>query len=163
MEKIRPVNPISDASAIADIYRWYVTDTTISFEVEPLSAEAMRCRIESLFPDFPYFVWEDNGRILGYCYAHPWKERSAYNPTLETTIYLAPEAQGRGIGTRLMQKLIEECRRRGYLSLIACVTADNEPSCVFHRSLGFHQVSLFRRVGRKFGRLLDVADFQLLL
>lgn len=159
---IREVRP-DDAAQIAEIYNRYILETTISFETQPLSAEDMRIRIEEISSYFPYFVAENNGKLTGYCYAHPWKERAAYCKTLETTIYLASEAKGRGLGTRLMTQLIKECRNRGYHALIACITAENEESCQFHERLGFKKVSHFEQVGQKFGRWLDVADYELML
>ncbi len=162
MEQIRKV-AAEDAAAIAGIYNRYVTATTVSFETEPVSEEQMRVRIAQISAGFPYFVYEREGRVEGYCYAHPWKERAAYSRTLETTIYLAPEFCGRGIGTRLMQYLVEECRSRGFRALIACITADNERSIEFHRSLGFKSVSHFAQVGYKQGRWLDVVDLERLL
>lgn len=159
---IREVRP-DDAAQIAGIYNRYILETTISFETQPLSAEDMRIRIEEISSYFPYFVAENNGKLTGYCYAHPWKERAAYCKTLETTIYLASEAKGRGLGARLMTQLIKECRKRGYHALIACITAENEESCQFHERLGFKKVSHFEQVGQKFGRWLDVADYELIL
>ena len=159
---IREVRP-DDAAQIAEIYNRYILETTISFETQPLSAEDMRIRIEEISSYFPYFVAENNGKLTGYCYAHPWKERAAYCKTLETTIYLASEAKGRGLGSRLMTQLIKECRNRGYHALIACITAENEESCQFHERLGFKKVSHFEQVGQKFGRWLDVADYELIL
>ena len=159
---IREVRP-DDAAQIAGIYNRYILETTISFETQPLSAEDMRIRIEEISSYFPYFVAENNGKLTGYCYAHPWKERAAYCKTLETTIYLASEAKGKGLGTRLMDRLIDECRNRGYHVLIACITAENEESCRFHERLGFKKVSHFEQVGQKFGRWLDVADYELIL
>lgn len=159
---IREVRP-DDAAQIAGIYNHYILETTISFETQPLSAEDMRIRIEEISSYFPYFVAENNGKLTGYCYAHPWKERAAYCKTLETTIYLASEAKRRGLGTRLMTQLIKECRNRGYHALIACITAENEESCQFHERLGFKKVSHFEQVGQKFGRWLDVADYELIL
>lgn len=161
---IREADAARDAARIAEIYKPYVEDTDISFETVAPDEEEIRRRILNLQPDYPYFVAEDeSGHLLGYCYAHPWKARVSYNPTLETSIYLRPEAKGLGIGTALMHKLTEAARGKGFVSLIACITADNEESCAFHRKLGFEQVSLFKKVGRKFGRLLDVADFQYML
>lgn len=93
--EIRIVTP-QDAAQIAAIYNKYVLHTDISFETEPLSADEMRGRIESISANFPYYVYEEDGRVLGYCYVHPWKERAAYNQTLETTIYLSIDMQGHG-------------------------------------------------------------------
>ena len=159
---LRPVT-LADAGRIAAIYNRYIADTTITFETKPVTPEEMRTRIETISSAFPYFVYEYDGVVLGYCYAHLWKEREAYSKTLETTVYLAPEACHQGIGLRLMRHLIEDCRRRGYHALVACVTADNLPSLHFHQRLGFRQVSRFSEVGRKFDRWLDVIDLELVL
>ena len=156
---IRPVSP-ADAADIAGIYNHFITDTTVSFETEPLSVDGMRARIVSLAGSFPYLVWIEGDRVVAYCYAHPWKERAAYSHTWETTIYIDPRWQGRGIGSRLMDGLIAECRSRGAYVLIACITAENAGSIAFHRALGFRQVSHFDGVGEKFGRRLDVVDMQ---
>lgn len=160
---IREVKPQDDAAAITAIYNEYILHSTISFETEPLTVEAMRDRIAHIAAECPYFVAEEEGVITGYCYAHPWKERAAYGHTFETTVYLSPEYQSKGIGRQLMSRLIDECRRRGYRALIACITGNNEASRTFHARLGFEQVSLFKEVGYKFGQWLDVVDYELLL
>ncbi len=159
---IRPVR-VTDAPAIAAIYNEYVLHTTISFETEPLTEEAMRNRIAHYSVQYPYLVDEREGVIVGYCYAHPWKERAAYFRSWETTIYLHPDYTGQGIGAPLMHELIARCRAAGCHTLIACITEDNNASCEFHRRLGFTRVSHFSQVGCKLGRLLDVADYQLML
>ncbi|MCM1006044.1 MAG: GNAT family N-acetyltransferase [Prevotella sp.] len=162
MENIRFVRP-EDATQICDIYNYYVLETDISFETEALDTPAMRRRIEDISARFPYFVYEKESKIIGFCYVHEWKGRKAYDLTLETTLYLK-RGEGRGgIGTALMHALIEECRKRGYAALIACITADNIPSIKFHEKLGFFNVSHFKGVGEKFGRSLDVVDYELLL
>ncbi|MBE6318287.1 MAG: N-acetyltransferase [Bacteroidales bacterium] len=153
----------SDASAIVEIYNEYILNTTISFEMEPLSVEQMRQRIEDISAHCPYLVWEEDDEIAGYCYAHPWKERAAYHNTLETTIYLSPRHFLKGIGTKLMKQLIEDCRQAGFKVLIACITANNEVSIEMHRRLGFKKVSHFEQVGEKLDQLLDVIDMQLIL
>lgn len=152
-----------DAQAITDIYNWYVLNTTVSFETAGLSVREMRERIAGISSCCPYYVCEMDGQVSGYCYVHPWKERAAYRHTYETTVYVHPECRGRGIGHRLMNMLVGECRNRNYHALIACITAENEPSIIFHGKLGFKQASLFKSVGFKFGRWLDVVDMELIL
>lgn len=155
---------LSDAGAIAGIYNRYIANSTATFETEPLTEEEMRERIASVYGHFPYFVYEtQENRIAGYCYAHRWKEKAAYGRTLEATVYLAQEYTGKGIGRMLMEKLIRECRKDGYHALIACITEDNDASCALYSKLGFRQVSHFPEVGLKFGRLLGVKDYELLL
>ncbi len=159
---IRPAD-INDAAAIARIYNYYVTETDISFETEPVSEDEMRSRITGISSRFPYIVYDNNGTVEGYCYAHPWKERAAYRLTLETTVYVDISKRGKGIGTQLMTQLIDECRRNGCHALVACITGSNAASLSLHRRLGFRQVSRFPEVGFKHGRFLDVIDCQLTL
>lgn len=154
---------LSDAKAIVDIYNEYITGSTITFETENITEDEMRKRIAELSEHKLYFVYELEGKVVGYCYAHPWKVRAAYSHTLETTIYLSAECKGRGIGVTLMNHLIAACRDKGYKALIACITEGNEASCALHRKLGFKQVSCFEKVGNKFGKWLNVTDFELLL
>lgn len=154
---------IADAPAIVKILNHYITHTTVSFELEPVSEEEMTRRITEIAAHYPYFVYTEDGEVKGYCYVHKWKERKAYSQTAETTIYLHPAVRKSGIGTRLMRQLIEECRKAGLKSLIACVTEENVESMRFHEKIGFEKVSHFRSVGRKFDRWLDVIDYELLL
>lgn len=161
-EMIRPVT-LDDANAITDIYNRFILETTISFETEALTTDAMASRIKDISAEYPYYVYEVDGQIAGYCYAHKWKEREAYKYTLETTIYLSPQYQRQGIGHQLMHRLIDDCRAAGFHALIACITGDNEASISMHRKLGFEQKSCFEKVGNKFGQWLDVVDMELLL
>lgn len=159
---IRKVRP-SDAAPIADIYNYYVEETTVSFEYVPVSAGEMAARIAETSAEYPYFVCEEDGKVAGYCYAHRWKERPAYSRTWETTVYLSSRSRGRGIGRLLMERLVEECRAAGCHVLVACITGDNDASMRFHERLGFVRASCFHQVGHKFGCWLDVADYELLL
>lgn len=154
---------LQDAKAITAIYNEYITHSVATFEIEPLREVDMRARMVEISGTFPYFVYEEDGVVVGYCYAHPWKQRAAYHNTLETTVYIHPDFQGKGIGKALMQKLIEECRREGYHALIACLTEPNEASASLHLLLGFKKVSHYEEVGLKFGHWLDVSDYELLL
>ena len=153
----------ADAAALTNIYNEYIRRTTITFETEEITIAENTQRMADIMAHFPYLVYEEQGRILGYAYAHYWKARAAYRHTAEVTIYLASDATGRGIGTRLLTRLIEECRQRDIHVLIACITQGNEASVALHCKLGFVQVSRFHQVGRKFGRWLDVIDMELRL
>lgn len=159
---IRPVT-LADAQAITDIYNPFITQTTVTFEVEAVSVEEMASRIKDISAHYPYYVYEKDGRVMGYCYLHAWKPRPAYARTLEITIYLAPEAQSRGIGRPMIERLIADARQIGAQALIACITQGNDHSVRFHQSMGFKQVSHFEKVGYKFGRMLDVVDLELSL
>lgn len=159
---IRPIE-LSDSIAIAEIYNHYILNSVASFETEALSIGMMQKRIHDISADFPYFVCEIDGNIAGYCYAHPWKERAAYRYTLETTVYISPQYLHKGIGRKLMEKLINSCTERGFHALIACITGNNEASISLHENLGFKKVSHFEKVGYKHNQILDVVDYQLLL
>ena len=159
---IRKVD-LQDTKAITGIYNEYVVNSVATFETEPLTEEEMQSRIARLSVQFPYFVYETDGEVIGYCYAHPWKEKAAYKYTLETTVYLSPEKVGKGVGKMLMLRLIDECRTAGYHVLIACITEGNEASFALHSKLGYKQVSHFEKVGLKFDRWLGVVDYELIL
>ena len=159
---IRPVT-LADTEAITAIYNHYIQETTVTFETEPITTEEMARRIKDISAQFPYFVYEKDGKILAYCYAHLWKERAAYSNTLETTIYVEQRAVHQGLGSLMVRRLIELCRAQGYHALIACITEENEASVKMHEKLGFKQVSSFKEVGKKFGRWLDVADLEYML
>lgn len=154
---------LSDAADITAIYNHYIRLTDISFETEELTVADMAKRIEDISSSFPYIVAEVDDMVVAYCYAHLWKERAAYGSTLETTVYVAPDRQRQRLGERLMLRLIDDCRLRGYHALIACITGGNEASILLHEKLGFRRASCFREVGRKFGRLIDVVDYELIL
>ncbi len=153
-----------DAAGIAQIYNHYVLHTTVSFENEALSLDAMRQRLTAIASSYPCLVDSENGEIRGYCYAHQWKERVAYAHTWETTVYIAPRHIGKRIGEHLMNELIERSRTSGRCrALVACITGDNAASIALHEKLGFTKVSHFPQVGRKFDVWLDVVDYELLL
>lgn len=152
-----------DAKAIVDIYNEYVVNSVATFETEPLRVEEMEGRIAGISASYPYLVYVDQDEVVEYCYAHTWKEKAAYKYTLETTVYLSPRYKGKGIGRQLMERLIEECRAGGYYALIACITEGNEASYSLHEKLGFRKVSHFEKVGLKFGRWLDVVDYELII
>lgn len=149
-----------DAASITVIYNPYIRDTTISFEEEPVTAAAMRERIVSVTRRFPWLVWEEQAEVLGYAYASPWKERSAYRHACETSIYLAPHARGRGIGRALYTALLDELAARGMEVAIGGIALPNPASVALHERLGFRKVAHFDRVGVKFGRHIDVGYWQ---
>ena len=162
--EIRPLDPERDAEAIAAVYRPYVTDTDISFEEEAPTAADMASRLARFTRRVPGFVMvAPDGRLAGYCYTRPWKSFAGYRDTLETTVYVALGFERRGVGRALMERLIGECRSRGVVALIACITAGNRASIILHEKLGFSQASHFEAVGRKHGRYLDIVDYQLQL
>lgn len=154
---IRPAKA-SDAAALLAIYAPYVTDTTVSFEVEVPGLEEFRARIERGLSDFAYLVAVDDatGEPAGYAYYGPFRSRPAYLWSAETSIYLAPEHQGRGLGGRLLDALEGRMAEQGIHMSIACITSDNAPSIAFHEKHGYRVCGSHTACGYKLGRWLDI-------
>lgn len=159
---VRPATP-ADAEALLAIYAHYVKDTAVTFEYEVPTAEAFRGRIEGTLKKYPYLVLEEGGRILGYAYAGTFKGRAAYDWSVETTIYLAAGARGRGHGRRLYEALEAALAGMGIRNLYACIsypeTEDEyltRQSADFHAHLGYRLVGTFRKCASKFGRWYDM-------
>jgi phosphinothricin acetyltransferase len=152
-----------DAAACAAIYAPYVTDTVISFESEPPTPQEMAARIAAAERTHAWLVLEDledEGRIIGYAYAGPYKSRPAYRWACETSIYLEAGRRRTGAGRTLYEALFRRLAERGYRTAIAGMALPNEASAGLHRALGFEPVGTYRRIGWKHGRWLDVAWMQ---
>ena len=111
----------------------------------------------------PYLVAEDDGSVTGYAYATPWRARPAYRSSVETSVYLRDGSHARGTGTALYRALLAQLANSGYHVAIAGIAQPNAASVALHEKLGFMQVALFREVGRKFGRWVDVGYWQRIL
>ena len=153
-----------DAPRLLAIYAYYVENTAISFEYATPSVEDFTHRIENTLNKYPYLVLEDEeGRIQGYAYAGVFKGRAAYDRSCEVTIYVDPDAKGRGFGRQLYEALEEELKARGFLNLYACIgvpivedeylTRDSE---LFHQHMGYKKVGEFHQCGYKFDRWYDM-------
>jgi L-amino acid N-acyltransferase YncA len=158
---IRPSEP-HDVAAITAIYAWNVANGTGTFELEaPDAAETARRRDDVLAKGLPWLVAESGADVLGYAYANHFRPRPAYRFCLEDSIYLAPAAQGRGIGRGLLAELLTRCEARGARQMLAVIgDADNRASIGLHRALGFAPVGLLGASGWKFERWLDVVIMQ---
>lgn len=150
---------VQDAPALLDIYAKYI-DTSITFEYILPSREEFAGRIASISRDYPYLVCEEEGRVLGYAYAHyPW-ERAAYQWNAELSIYLDPAATGRGLGKKLYALLEELLRLQGINTLYGVVAMPNGRSEGLHRAMGFTCQCVFPKAGFKAGDWRDVAWFR---
>ncbi len=152
---IRPATH-RDIPAILSIYGPYILNTTISFEYEVPSLEAFTLRFETITAQYPWLVWEEQGQILGYAYGSPPYTRDAYAWCAEPSVYLRPEARGRGIGAKLYEALEAILREQGYQVLYALITSENEASVDFHRKCGYAVQVHFPACGFKFGRWLGL-------
>jgi phosphinothricin acetyltransferase len=159
---LRPVR-LGDAPGIAEIYNHYITHTIITFEEEALSPRIMEDRIREVIPRFPWFVWEEGGELAGYAYAHAWHQRAAYRFAAEDSVYLKPGWERRGIGTKLLQKVLGELRSREFHAVMAAITVPIGGSVGLHESLGFKKTGQFNQIGYKLGSWLDVGYWELIL
>src|SRR5215218_539550 len=134
--KVRDANE-HDAEACAAIYAPYVTDTTITFEYEPPSAAEMARRIAAAQRLHAWLVLEDEGRVVGYAYAGPLKERAAYRWSAEVSVYLESGRRRDGAGRALYEALFDRLADRGYRTVVAVMTLPNDASEGLHRAMGF--------------------------
>jgi phosphinothricin acetyltransferase len=162
---IRPASK-ADLEQIAAIYADAVVSGTASYELDPPDLDEMRRRYRWLAEGgFPYFVADSAGAIAGYAYAGPFRPRPAYRFIVEDSVYVAPQAKGRGIGRALMQHLIAETEGLGFRQIIA-VIGDGRPesaSVRLHEALGFRHSGRLEGSGYKHGRWLDTVFMQLSL
>lgn len=158
---VRPSTP-ADLDAIRDIYAHAVTQGTGTFELEtPDAAEMARRRDDVLAKGLPWLVAETPGRVLGYAYANQFRPRPAYRFSVEDSVYLHPEAQGRGVGRALLAELLARCQAGGARQMLAVIgDSANHASIGVHRALGFEPCGVLQAVGWKFGRWLDVVLMQ---
>lgn len=158
---IRPARE-ADLPSITAIYDREVRENTATFELTPPDLAEMTRRFRALQDGgFPYLAAILDGDVLGYAYAGSYRPRPAYRFTVENSVYLAPAAQRRGIGTQLLQRLIAECEARGHRQMIAVIgDSANAGSISLHRRCGFAMVGTHPDVGFKFGRWLDTVMMQ---
>lgn len=150
----------SDAAACAGIYSPYVSDTNVSFEVEPPTADQFAERIADAQAMHDWLVAERDEAVVGYAYAHRFADRAAYSWSCETSIYLAQGAHGQGIGRRLYEELLGRVAGLGYRRAFAGIALPNDASIGLHRAVGFQDAGCYRRVGWKNGAWHDVAWMQ---
>ncbi len=154
----------ADLGRITEIYADAVANGTASYELEPPTLADMQARFEALKTGgFPYLVAEDDGRVAGYAYAGAFRARPAYRFIVEDSVYIAPEAKGQGVGSQLMQALIEASRSAGFRQIIAVIGDGHSDSASvrLHEKLGFRHAGRLEGSGYKHGRWLDTVFMQL--
>jgi L-amino acid N-acyltransferase YncA len=151
-----------DATALCEIYNYYIDNTVITFEEVRVADTGFRARIAKVQDaGLPWLVAESAGQIIGYAYAGAWKERSAYRFSVEASVYLAHTHTGQGWGTRLYEALFAELRKTPVHVVIGGIALPNAASVALHEKLGMRNVAQFPEVGFKFGRWVDVGYWQL--
>jgi phosphinothricin acetyltransferase len=152
-----------DAEQVAAIYAPNVTDTVISFELEPPSVDEMRRRIEATLKCYPWLVCERQGRLLGYAYASAHSSRAAYQWSVDVSVYVHEEAHRTGVGRALYASLMGALELQGFYNAYAGATLPNPASVGLHEAVGFRLVGIYRGVGYKLGAWHDVGWWHLAL
>ena len=151
---------LDDAAAIAEIYRPIVECTTISFELEPPDEAEMRSRVVDTIRRYPWLVAVHDGHVAGYPYASRHRKRAAYASSVDVSAYVNESARRAGIGRNLYDALFDRLAQLGFHRAFAAIALPNEPSIAFHKSLGFELIGVYREVGKKFERWIDVSWWQ---
>jgi L-amino acid N-acyltransferase len=153
-----------DLPAINDIYNYYVDRSTCTYQLEPDTLEARQAWFAAHPPEqYPVTVGEVEGTVVAWGALSKFRERAAYAPSVEASIYVRHDFHRRGIGRHLLLDLIQRARNLGFHTLIGGVSAEQTASLALQESLGFEQVAHFKEVGYKFGQRLDVIFLQLML
>ncbi len=152
-----------DAEEITRIYNYYIVNTTVTFEVDPVSVETMATRIAEVQEKYPWLVYEQNGQILGYAYAGAWKSRCAYRYSAEVSVYLDHGLSRKGLGSALYEELILQLQSLKLHGIIGGIALPNEACVALHKKFGFEQVAHFKEVGHKFNKWIDVVYFERIL
>ena len=156
---VRAATP-QDAEQLLEIYTPFVISedcsvSNVSFELTAPDVEEFRQRIKDISTQFPYLVGEVNGQILGYVYCHPYRERLAYQWSVEVTIYLAPAGQGKGLGRLLYETMEKLLCLQGVTMAYSCITVGNDHSIKMHEAVGYRLIGTFTNSGYKNGQWLD--------
>lgn len=149
-----------DIMKITEIYNWYILNTTITFETETISPLKMKKRVQEKVAKHDWLVGELNQEIIGYAYYGSFRSRSAYNHTVELTIYLSQESTGKGFGKSLYGELIKSAKEHRFRELIGVIALPNQKSTILHQKLGFEEIGVLKKVGYKFNRYIDVGIWQ---
>jgi len=159
MVQIRNVT-LNDVQELLDIYSYYVLNTTITFEYETPSMNEFTQRIQKITQKYPYLVATLDDEIVGYAYATSYKERAAYDWSVETTVYVKNDKHGLGIGKELYLHLEQALKEKNIVNMLACITYPNPKSIDFHTKFGFEKVGHFPKVGYKFNEWRDIVWMQ---
>lgn len=147
---------IKDLAVITNIYNEAILKTVATFDTQPKTLEEQRLWFESHDSKHPILLAEQDNVIVGWASLSKWSDRCAYSDTAEISIYVKEEHRGKGIGTKLMNGIINEGRKTGIHTIIARIADSNEASVRLHKSAGFKHIGTMKEVGRKFGNLIDV-------
>ena len=159
---IRPLD-VNDAQQLLDIYNYYVLNTSVTFDIEASTIENFKDKLNTIKSDYPFIVFEEDNKILGYAYGSKFRPKPAYNYVVESTVYVKHTAHGKQIGTKLYAELLQQLKNINLHTVLGVLTIPNDASIKLHEKFGFEQVANLREVGFKFGEWQHVGIWQLKL
>lgn len=154
---------LDDIPALTKIYNYYIQETIITFEETPVTNSQFAARFSDIQAKYPFLVAVNGKQIVGYAYASQWREKSAYQHAVESTVYLQTQSVGSGIGTLLYSHLLSTLKENNFKTALGCIALPNASSVGLHEKLGFKNVGHFESVGYKFNQWIDVGYWQILL
>ncbi len=162
MTRIRLATP-SDAAGILAIYAPYIENTSITFETDVPSVDAFAERIETYLQNWPWLVCEADGKIIGYAYASRYRERVAYQWSVECSVYVQEESVRAGVARALYESLFEILKTQGFRNVYAVINLPNDRSVAFHEKCGFRYFATYEQVGYKLGKWKNVGWWRFIL
>ena len=154
---------LEDAPQMAEIFNHYIRESTVIFSNRERNAADMKQLLEPVVGKYPFYIYEEDGKVLGYCFAHAFMPDPVYRFTWEITIYLRDGYTGHGIGSALLRAVVEDARRDGTHTLVSFITGGNELCINLHAKYGFRKAGTIRQSGYKFDTYLDDVIYQLIL
>ena len=145
-----------DLGAITEIYNHAILKTVATFDTEPKTAEEQMMWFADHGPEYRILVADNNGLIVGWASLSRWSDRCGYSDTAEISLYVDEKHQGKGIGRKLLQAIVQKGKEAGLHTVIARIAEGSEASINLHKSVGFEHIGIMKEVGRKFGKRLDV-------
>ncbi len=152
-----------DTKALLEIYNYYVINTVVTFDIEPLTFEVFEAKVGRINTDFPFLVFEEANEILGFAYASKFRPKPAYAYTVESTVYVKHGNHGKQIGSKLYKALIDALKETTAHTVLGVLTLPNKSSERLHEKFGFKKIAHLEEVGLKFGKWQDVGIYQLKL
>ncbi|MGI8563938.1 MAG: GNAT family N-acetyltransferase [Candidatus Dormibacter sp.] len=153
----------ADCESISDLFAHYVRHSVATFELVPPSPPEWQAKLKSIREaGWPFLVAQQGGQLAGFAYVAPWRPKPAYRHTVEDSIYLSSQHMGRGLGGRLLARLLAEAATAGARQVVAVIADTGEPASMsLHRRAGFREAGRLHGVGYKFGRWIDTTLMQL--
>lgn len=159
MIEFKDVNE-NDYAAILNVYNYYIKNSTATFHMHELSEQEIKASLPKNHKVYKtYTIWF-NSEFCGYCYINYWKPRHAYDLSVELTLYIKPEFQGKGIGRQTLEFLEQTSKQKGLKNLLGVITLENTASIKLFEKMGYEKVGHLKNIGEKFGRVLDVVTYQ---